>query len=183
MTLNPDHLLPALRPTSWLRHRGLSDDGFCDTIVSISLSRDLCATFTCGGADLSYRGLSELHLSAHGAWERAADNLIERAQTPGGVHVRTRPASHLLGAGTPGLQVALPGAPAPAWLAHPRTFTLLDSHLADLLGGPVVWWMLPGEELVAVRDGDVDKHPPEAVRQRHGFPAAVSARTSVPAPA
>ncbi|MDO5668865.1 MAG: hypothetical protein Q4G50_02555 [Corynebacterium sp.] len=183
MPLDPTDLLPALRPASWLRHRGLSDDGFCDTIASISLSRDLSATFTCGGADISYRGLSELHLSAHGAWELSASNLIERARTPEGINVRTRPAHHLLGAGAAGLQVALPGAPATSWLAHPRTFRILDDHLAELLGGPVVWRYLPADGLVAVGKGGVDKHPPEAVYQRHGFPVAVSTRTQVAAPA
>ena len=191
MHLNPSTLLPALRPASWVRRRGLSDDGFCDTVVSISLSRDLCVTFECEGVDVSYRGLGELDLSAHRAWELAAANLVARAQTPAGIRVHTRPAAALLGPGAPGLQVALPGAPAASWLSHPHPFTILDEHLATLTGGPVVWLPLTERTVVAVPRGDVDKQnvdlsgalAPTALERRHGFPAAVSSRTPVPAPA
>lgn len=191
MPLHATDLLPALRPASWLDGRGLSDDGFRDTLASIALSRDLYATFTCGGADVSYRGLGELDLSAHRAWDRAADNLIARAHTAEGVCVRTRPASALLGPRTPGLQVAPHGSPASSWLAHPHSFTLLDDHLTRLLGEPVVWLPLTATTLVAVPDGDVDKQAfdlrsalaPTPVHLRNGFPSAVSSRTPVAAPA
>ncbi|MDO5513192.1 hypothetical protein [Corynebacterium sp.] len=187
MPLDPASLLPALRPHAWVQHAGLSDDGFSDTIAYIALSRELCATFTCHGADVSYRGLGDLDLSAHRAWDRAAANLIARARTPEGIRVRTRPASHLLGTGVTGLQVSLPGAPATAWLAHPQTFTVLDTHLATLLGEPVAWLALTENTLVAVgEDHRVDLREawvPEPLVLRHGFPAAVSPRTRVAAPA
>ncbi|MFC6145470.1 hypothetical protein [Corynebacterium nasicanis] len=189
MPLDPAALLPALRPHSWLRRCGLSDDGFSDTIAYIALSRELCATFTCDGADVSYRGLGDLDLSAHRAWDLAAANLMARAQTPEGIRVRTRPAQILLGPGAEGLQVALPGAPASAWLAHPRPFAVLDEHLRGLLGESVAWWALASGTVVAVPEGGVEKQAPGAALvstplvRRHGFPAAVSSRTPVAAPA
>ncbi len=189
--LSPSTLLPALRPATWVRRRGLSDDGFSDTVVSISLSRDLCVTFVCDGVDVSYRGLGELDLSAHRAWELAAANLVARARTPAGIRVHTRPAAALLGPGAPGLQVALPGAPAASWLAHPHPFTVLDEHLADLTGGPVAWLALTERTVVAVPRGDVGRYAPDLgtalsrapLERHHGFPAAVSSHTPVPTPA
>src|SRR5690606_9850110 len=38
MTLSRATLLPALRPADWETRHGLSDDGFCDTVATISLS-------------------------------------------------------------------------------------------------------------------------------------------------
>lgn len=179
MTLSPTTLLPALRPSAWSSRRGLSDDGFCDTIATISLSRELCTTFVCGDVDVSYRGLGELDLSAHQAWELAARNLIARAQTPQGIRVLTRPYAG-------GLQVAMPGAPASSWLAHPRTFTILDEHLRNLIGEPVVWWAASPQKLVAVRRAAVEQQgfasEDTLAEWRHGFPAAVSFPASYPAP-
>lgn len=176
MALSRATLLPALRPTDWCARRGLSDDGFCDTVATISLSHDLCATFVCDDVDVSYRGLGELDLSAHRAWDLAARNLVDLAQTGEGIRVLTRPSSG-------GLQVAMPGAPATSWLAHPHTMTILDGHLTRLVGGPVVWWVASTDKLVALpREGDF----PDAgtlVEWRHGFPAPVSGRTPVPTPA
>ena len=191
MPLSPSTLLPALRPATWVRRRGLSDDGFSDTVASITLSRDLCVTFVCDGVDVSYRGLGELDLSAHRAWELAATNLVERAQPPVGVRVHTRPAAALLGPGAPGLQVALPGAPAASWLAHPHPFAVLDEHLAALAGGPVAWLALTERTVVAVPREDVGRQvvdqggalSPVPLERRHGFPAAVSPRTPVSTPA
>jgi hypothetical protein len=169
-TLSPATLLPALRPAAWRTRRGLSDDGFCDTVATISLSRELCTAFVCGDRDVSYRGLGELDLSARQAWQLAADNLLARAQTPEGIRVLTR-------AHADGLQVAMPGAPASSWLAHPHTFTILDGHLTELLGEPVAWWLPAAGTVVAVRRAGVDKQEPREgalVEWRHGFPAAVS---------
>ena len=43
-------------------------------------------TLRCG-VDVSYRGLGDLDLSAHQAWDRAAGNLLQRAHTPAGIQV------------------------------------------------------------------------------------------------
>lgn len=176
MPLSPATLLPALRPSTWSSRRGLSDDGFSDTVAAISLSRDLCATFVCGDVDVSYRGLSELDLSAQQAWELSAQNLIARAQTPEGIRVLTRPYAD-------GLQVAMPGAPGTSWLAHPHTFTILDEHLSSLLHRPVAWWTPSPGKLVAVPRESTDKHEGTLVEWRHGFPAAVPCHTLAAAPA
>lgn len=178
MPLSRATLLPALRPVDWCARRGLSDDGFCDDVATISLSHELCATFVCGDVDVSYRGLGELDLSAHRAWELAARNLITRAQTPEGIRVLTRPAAG-------GLQVAMPGAPASSWLAHPHTLAVLDGHLSRLLGGPVVWWLPPEGDLVALPRAGVQALPDTGtlLERRRGFPAPVSKPTPVPTPA
>lgn len=174
-SLTPDLFLPVLRPATWTRDRGLSDDGFSDTVVSVALSRSLCATLTCDGVDVSYRGLGELDLSAHRAWDIAAHNLVRLAQTPDGIRVLTRPSTPEERA----LEVAMPGAPARSWLAHPHPFTILDDHLSHLLGEQVAWWLPDTGSLVAVPRGDVGKRD-NLVEWRHGFPAPL---TRVPAPA
>lgn len=138
-SLHPAALLPGLRTLEWAHTRGLSDDGFCDSMAYVSLSRELCATLSCHGATVSQRGLGELDMSVHRAWDRAADNLLWAAQTDEGTRILTRPAARLLGADAPGLQLAVPGAPVTAWLAHPHTFTVLDRHLFRLLHEPVFY--------------------------------------------
>ncbi|WP_149029409.1 hypothetical protein [Corynebacterium halotolerans] len=185
-------LLPALRPLDWVGARGLSDDGFCDSAAYVALSRELCAALSCHGATVSQRGLGELNLSVHRAWDRAADNLLHAAQTDEGTRFLTRPAAHILGAGVPGLQIATPGAPATAWLAHPHTFTVLDRHLTHLLGEPVIY-LAPGHEtLLALPATAADpkslqrwaRHAVDTLGAaspvsgsplvwRHGFPAVV----------
>ena len=70
--LSPTTLLPALHPLDWSRRRSLSDDGFSDSLAYIALSHELCTGFTSAGRDVSYRGLGELDLSAHRAWDVAA---------------------------------------------------------------------------------------------------------------
>lgn len=138
--LNRRQLLPGLYPARWANSPGLSDDGFCDSFATIALSRELCAGLHChdetgqNTVTVSQRGLGDLELSTHRAWDLAAENLLRRAQEPEGTRFFTRPASILFGAGAPGLQVAAPGAAPTAWLAHPCTFTVLHDHLCQLLG-------------------------------------------------
>lgn len=185
--LSPTTLLPALHPLDWSRRRGLSDDGFSDSLAYIALSHELCTGFTSAGRDVSYRGLGELDLSAHRAWDVAADNLVERTRTRRGVRFLTRPAHLVLGPGAPGLQVATPGHQVSAWLAHPHTFTILDTHLRDLVGGEVGYLVPTPSMLLALPLADVDTWVDVAarlvpgpallevaVRWAHGFPTAVS---------
>lgn len=188
--LRPDALLPELRPLDETHTRGLSDDGFCDSVAYVALSREMCATLSCHGASVSQRGLGELDLSVHRAWDRAADNLLSAAQTSEGTRFLTRPATRFLGPDTPGLQLATPGAPATAWLAHPHTFTVLDRHLSRLAGEPVIYLAptpgvllaLPGSaagagQRWARRAVDATVSRPLLTRRalvwRHGFPAVV----------
>ncbi len=137
--LDPTTLSPTLRPLDQLHSHGLSDDGFCDSLAYVTLSRELGAGMSCNGTLLSHRGLGELDLSAHRAWDLAADNLLRAAQTGEGTCFLTRPATGVLGDGAPGLQVATPGAHVTDWLAHPHTFTVLNDHLIHLSGGPVTY--------------------------------------------
>ncbi|GAB2504027.1 hypothetical protein CATRI_08535 [Corynebacterium atrinae] len=140
-------ILPSLRRLELPQRRDLSDDGFGDSRATITLSRTLLACLYSGEMALSYRHLGELDLSAHRAWDLAASNLIERASSPHGVRILTRPAPISLGAGAPGVEVSTPGACATAWLAHPHSFSILDSHLEGLLG-ETVGYLVPSHSLL-----------------------------------
>lgn len=153
--LHRGQLLPGLHPSRWANSPGLSDDGFCDSFATIALSRELCAGLHCHDetgqhtVTVSQRGLSELELSTHRAWDLAAENLLRRAQEPEGTRFFTRPAHVLFGAGAPGLQIAVPGASPTAWLAHPYTFTVLHDHLSQLLDAEVRYLVFSSTVLVA----------------------------------
>lgn len=196
LQLSPATLLPALHPLDWSHRRSLSDDGFSDSLAYIALSHELCTGFISAGRDVSYRGLGELDLSAHRAWDLAADNLVEATRTRRGIRFLTRPAHLVLGPGAPGLQVATPGHQVSAWLAHPHTFTILDTHLAGLVGGPVAYLVPTPSVLLALPLADVDTWVDAAarlatgpallevaVRWAHGFPTAVSRSALMTAPA
>ncbi|RNE49464.1 hypothetical protein [Corynebacterium alimapuense] len=96
---------------------------------------------------MSYRGLGELDLSAHRAWDTAAANLLAQAHSTEGVRFLTRSAERFLGKGAPGLQVAIPGGPASAWLSHPQPFTILDRHVSGLLGERV-GYLVPSQTIL-----------------------------------
>lgn len=189
MNVSAEQLLPTLRSADWTTRRGLSDDGFSDSLAFISLSRELCASFHCDGRDVSYRGLGELDLSAQQAWDTAAHNLINRAYSAEGIQFRTRAASLILSTGAPGIQVATQRSNATDWLAHPRTFTILDNHLSQLLGEELTYLLPTSAILLALpsRDCDNDEWVRQAaslappgqelltapIKWGHGFPTVV----------
>lgn len=155
--LHRSHLLPGLHPAGWAKQPGLSDDGFCDSFASIALSRHLCAGLHCVGGQrsvtVSQRGLGELDLSTHRAWDLSAENLLHRASGPEGLTFFTRPVTDLLPHPVPAVQVATPGARATAWLAHPHTFTILHRHLRGLLGAEVAYLAPTTDVLIAASAG------------------------------
>lgn len=188
--LDRRHLIPGLHPSGWAQQPGLSDDGFCDSFASIALSRQLCAGLHCAGATVSQRGLGELDLSTHRAWDLAAENLLHLARGPRGLTFFTRPVTELLPLTAPALQVAVPGARPTAWLSHPHTFTILHRHLRGLLGAEVAYLAPTVDVLIAAPEnapelGPLRAHlaelppstlggsslPPHPLLYRHGFPA------------
>lgn len=192
--LDRRHLLPGLHPAGWAEQPGLSDDGFCDSFASIALSRRFCAGLHCTtgpqSVTVSQRGLGELDLSTHRAWDMAAENLLHRAHGPAGLTFFTRPVSGLINEPVPAIQVATPGAPPTAWLAHPHTFTVLHRHLRGLLGAEVTYLVPTRDVLLAAPESTPELpllrnhlHQPgrdrlpgtplvtETVAYRRGFPA------------
>lgn len=152
--LKQQNLLPGLHPVDWADKPGLSDDGFCDSIASIALSRQLCAGLHCVTKDasvtVSQRGLGELDLSTHRAWDLAAENLLHRARSTAGLTFFTRPVTELIKQPVPAVQVGTPGAPPTSWLAHPHTFTVLHQHLRGLLGAEVSYLAPSTDILIAI---------------------------------
>ena len=141
---------PRLHHRAWRERVRFSNDGFCDSPASISLSRSLTLGLVAGDTTLSYRGLAELGLGIRQAWDLAADNLVRAARRPEGTRFYLRDAVHtgLIdappttpdgGAGMTAVQVKVPGAPVTSWLAHPRTFTILHRHLQSRLGRDLIY--------------------------------------------
>lgn len=95
----------------------------------VPLTRDFCALIVAGARPLTCTSLGMSGVSELIAWNAAAQNLLALSSCPDGLRFFTRRRG-------PGLEVAVDGAPASAWLAHPRTFTVLRRHLAGLLGHP-----------------------------------------------
>lgn len=156
--LSPSRLLPRLHLNSRQRRPELSDDGFSDSPALIALSRQLSAGLRCllagdGGrgtavpVTVSQRGLGELDLSPQQAWHLAAENLLHRSREAEGFRFYTRPAAALGEWALPALQVATPGSGPTAWLAHPRTFTIMHSHLCRLMGTEVRY-LAPTREIL-----------------------------------
>ncbi|GAA1474158.1 hypothetical protein P4N68_00295 [Corynebacterium felinum] len=116
----------------------------------IALSATLRAGLVINEAPLSYDQISAMGLSLRQVWNRAADSMIAAELESPGVAVRTRPSRVLTGVDSPGLQVAFRHSPAPAWLAHPRTFSVLHYHLCDLAGMDVCYFAPTSLVLFAV---------------------------------
>lgn len=156
---------PRLHHRMWHERVRFSNDGFCDSPASISLSRSLTMGLVTGDTTLSYRGLAELGLGIRQAWDLAADNLVRAARSPEGTCFYLRDAVHtgLLDAppttsdhvaGVPAIQVKVPGAPVTSWLAHPRTFTILHRHLQNRLGPDPIYLAPLPDLLIAFATSD-----------------------------
>ncbi len=145
-------LQPRLHNHDWTAKVRLSDDGFCDSTAHINLSYTLTMGLTSGGRTLSHRAVAELGLSTRQAWDLAADNLVVAARSPQGTRFYLRDAhqiTQIRNADRSAVQVKVPGAPITAWLAHPRTFTILNNHLEELLG-PNLIYLAPLSDLLLV---------------------------------
>lgn len=150
-------LQPRLHHHSWISKVRLSDDGFCDSTAHINLSHHLTMGLEVNGKTLSYRALAELGLSTRQAWDLAADNLVVAARSPQGTRFYLRDAIHttqIRSTDRSVIQVKAPGAPITAWLAHPRTFTLLNNHLEELLGPDLIYLAPLSDLLIVLPAGD-----------------------------
>lgn len=113
--------------------------GFSASTAFISLSPGLVCVFdsadgTVDGAPLTHQQIGSLGLTAHQAWNAAADTLRTTAVTESGVEFWSRPAAVELGDGAPpGVEVRGGAHTAAAWLAHPRTFEIIDTHFSTVL--------------------------------------------------
>lgn len=85
---------PRLHHRAWRERVRFSNDGFCDSPASISLSRSLTMGLVAGDTTLSYRGLAELGLGIRQGWDLAADNLVRAARCPEGTCFYLRDAVH-----------------------------------------------------------------------------------------
>lgn len=146
--------IPVMRPTGWVDQRGLSDDGFCDSLAHLPLSRSTAVTLRVDDITLSHRALAEFDLPMRRAWDLSADNVLRAAHTPQGTQFWTRPAAQLLGNDAPpGLQLRSCPVPATTWLAHPHLLTIMHDHLARLLGTDSLIFLAPNTEtLLALTD-------------------------------
>ena len=131
----------------------LSTDGFCDTPATLNLSQELYMGLSHGNATISYRALAELELTTRQAWDQAAHNLIGRASTPEGIRFDIRSAQATTRISAPALEVRVPGAPITAWLAHPRTFHILNQHLELRLGENIFYLAPTTNTLIAIPAG------------------------------
>ncbi len=135
-SLHVDHLLPSLCPSEELNGIKLCDDGFGDSPACIQLSRTLSMSMVHGtGAEtkrVSQRALDDLGLTTRQAWDTAALNLQRRALTQQGLRFFTRPAEQSLSGAEGSLEVRVHRCTVSSWLAHPQTFSIMDSHLRRL---------------------------------------------------
>lgn len=148
--LHVGSLQPRLHRQGWAESARLSDDGFCDTAASINLSVSLQMGLSAGARTLSFRGLAELGLGTRLAWDISADNLIAAAAHPAGTRFYLRDAEATTAITASALQIRVPGAPVTAWLAHPRTFTILHRHVEKQLGAEVTYFAPLEDVLLAV---------------------------------
>lgn len=138
--LDVSMLQPRLHPRAWRERIRLSDDGFCDCPVSINLSRTL-------------------------AMGLVADNLVVSARSPLGTRFYLRQAIDTGLISVPAaIQVKVPGAPVTAWLAHPRTFTILNRHLEDRLGSDLTY-LAPQPDLLIVLPADDGADPEPSAKE------------------
>ncbi|MEY6434716.1 glycogen debranching protein [Corynebacterium pseudotuberculosis] len=95
----------------------------------IALSSRLSASLRHNGQLLRQGSLCSLDKTIRQLWNEAATNLIETARTPYGIAIHTRELSRLVQQPTIGLHIASGTGPVTSWLAHPRTFGLLNRHI------------------------------------------------------
>lgn len=113
--------------------------GFSSSTAYIHLSQGLVCVFdgTCPGErGLTHQQVGAAGMSVHQMWNLAADQLVRRAHRPHGIEFFVRCPSAQLGEGHElprGYEVDGHGVPAAAWLAHPKTFTVLHRHFEAVL--------------------------------------------------
>lgn len=135
--------------------------------ATIALSATLKVGFLVDGYLARHHHLPALRQT----WEDAADRLLAMATDEKGVRVFTRPR------GT-GLEVAVDGVHATAWLTHPRTFSILRAQLAQQLNVlQPIFVVVSGGTLIAVRSEEDAFRVPKrrmVLRWQRGFPVEIT---------
>lgn len=137
-----DDVAPASSSRSWLT------PGFSASTAFINLAPGLVCVFSDGtGPALTHQQIGELTPSANQLWNSAADRLAARALVDTGIEFLVRSPEAALERTNlpPGFEINGHGVPPTAWLAHPKTFTVMHRHFETVLD--------PRHELVyATRD-------------------------------
>ena len=126
------HAIPVPRHRA-VKSKGWASPGSSASPAYISLSRDHVALLkTTDGRLLTPIDLGQMELSTRQAWDTAADALLSTQK--GRIEFTVRNATFALGDTAPrGLEVRGGTHPPAAWLAHPRTFSVLHTHFTDVL--------------------------------------------------
>lgn len=187
-------VVPLLLPSA--QALPLTSRTFGDSAATVALSRTLSAALEYVGSApdvLCHRELASLRYSFQTAWFHAAENLLLRGATRGSVEFLSRPAGKLcpeLAADSlSARQVAVRGAVPSAWLAHPRTFSVLHHHFSQLLEGQARYLVPCRDILVAATEltptlcawaqrvwsesPRTSRISPDPVEYREGFPVAL----------
>lgn len=107
------------------------------TPATLALSAHLEVGFYARGEMLSCDALMRMGVSIREIWDGIAASMLATARDAHGVVLRTRPASVALPYEGPGVEVDMQGSVPAAWLAHPRTATVLLQHFQVKFHQPV----------------------------------------------
>lgn len=145
-------------------------------VASVALSRRHDAILVIDGVAQTPADLGRAGLSIRTAWDLSAANLLGLARDDGGMRFWLRPLGDVPGA--PWFELAVDGAPATSWLAHPRTFTVLNDYLAARFAStPTYAFDEDTSWTLRVRGEDPSQglppHPGQTVVYRSGFPVPV----------
>ncbi|AIT61428.1 hypothetical protein [Corynebacterium doosanense] len=115
-------------PTGVLVPQLRSTDGAPSPAAAIALSRRHDAVLSLNGRIQTPADLGRAGLSIRAAWDQSATNLLLLARAQPGMRfwLRALPAAP---GQRPWNELAVDGAAATSWLAHPRTFTVLNEYL------------------------------------------------------
>lgn len=122
--------------------------------ASVALSRQHDAVLSLDGRLQTPADLGRAGLSIRAAWDQSAANLLRLARAQPGMRFWLRalpaaPGEH------PWSELAVDGAAATSWLAHPRTFTVLNEYLTARFGStPVYSFDEDTSWTIRVRGGD-----------------------------
>lgn len=159
--LTVDVIEPMLMP-SGTSDTPLSTVAFDSATATINLSDTAAMTLavqtdcrTQGDKDkdeytfLNHKCLAESGLDLRKVWDDVAEKLINDELTPYGICFLSRSATALLGAiAADGIQVRTEHHLIASWMAHPRTFSILDKHLKRELGTELVFYFVPSPHTV-----------------------------------
>lgn len=108
---------------------------FCASSAYIALSRELsCVLVDTSGLILSHQRIGEMGVSVHEAWNRVANTILDNVLCNGRVEFWVRGAHHLLGPKAPrGYELHSEGLVPAGWLAHPKLFSVINSHFTQVL--------------------------------------------------